>query len=110
MPPSSGAVKEELERRNQVAAAFTSKGRNLLKAGRVDSAIRLFEKALSQSSRYGPGYYYLAEAWLLKNSVAQAQAFHGQAVLYLHHQSEWGDRLDDQKKRIENKTAEFSIP
>ena len=109
-PPSPKTVEDELHRREQVAAALTEKGRGRLKAGQVDAAIRLFEKALSQSPRFGPGYYYLAEAWLTKHNVAQAQAFNDQATLYLREQPDWRRRVADQQRRIENKRAEYIIP
>jgi tetratricopeptide (TPR) repeat protein len=110
VPSSPERVEDELLRRKQVADALTEKGRLRLKAGQVDAAIRLFEKALSQSPRFGPGYYYLAEAWLTKPNVTQAQAFHDQAALYLGEQPDWRRRVADQQRRIENKRAEYVIP
>jgi len=112
-PPSRPApekVQEELKRREQVAAALTDRGRSRLEAGQPDAAIRLFERALSQSPRFGPGYYYLAQAWLMKNKANQAQAFHDQAVLYLQDQPEWRHRLDRQQKEIKDRIAEYAIP
>ena len=110
VPSLPDKVEEELQRREQVAAALTEKGRGRLKAGQVDTAIRLFEKALSQSPQFGPGYYYLAEVWLTKHNVAQAQAFNDQAALYLREQPDWRRRVADQQRRIENKRAEYIIP
>jgi tetratricopeptide (TPR) repeat protein len=108
VPP--GAVQDELSRRAQVAAALTDQGRQLLEAGRVDQAIRIFEQALAQSAYYGPGYYYLAESWLQKDDGTQASAFHEQAALYLNGQSAWRERLHRQQKRIEQTISRRSLP
>ena len=108
VPPE--AVQDELSRRAQVAAALTDQGRQLLEAGRVDQAIRIFEQALSQSAYYGPGYYYLAESWLQKDNGTQARAFHEQATLYLNDQSAWRERLNRQQKRIEQMISRQSLP
>ena len=108
VPPE--AVQDELSRRAQVAAALTDQGRQLLEAGRVDQAIRIFEQALSQSAYYGPGYYYLAESWLRKDNGIQARAFHEQAALYLNDQSAWRERLNRQQKRIEQTISRRSLP
>jgi tetratricopeptide (TPR) repeat protein len=110
VPPPPDAVKEELRQREQVAAALTDQGRGLLDAGRVDAALRLFEQAVSQSPHYGPGYYYLAEAWLQKNNGPQAGAFHDQAKLYLRDQAGWHDRLERQGIEIARKISGLSIP
>ncbi len=109
-PQRPEAIQDELRRREQVAAALTDQGRKQMDAGQEDAAIRSFEQALSQSPHYGPGYYYLAEAWLRKNSITQARAFHDQAVLYLHGEPAWQRLLDRQKKHIEGLPSELSIP
>ncbi len=88
-------------RRQQAAAALTERGRRQMAEGRVDPAMRLFEQALSLAPRYGPGYYYLAEAWLGKDNVSQARAFHRQAALYLEDSASWAARLNRQRRRID---------
>jgi tetratricopeptide (TPR) repeat protein len=110
VPPPPGAVENELHRREEMAATLTDQGRRHLEAGRVDAAIRLFEQAVSQSPHYGPGYYYLAEAWLEMNNGPQARAFHDQAKLYLHDQAAWCDRLERQSIKIARKVSGLSIP
>jgi len=111
-PPSQRpeAVRDELRQREQVAAALTAQGRQRLDAGQIDSAIRIFEQALSQSPHYGPGYYYLAESWLRKNNGSQALAFHDQAELYLRDQPAWRVRLDHQQIEIERSISGLAIP
>lgn len=93
--------KAAIERR-QAAAALTDRGRKLMAAGQVDPAMRLFDQALSLAPRYGPGYFYLADAWLLKNNWHQAREFHRQAVLYLPADTTWQKRVDIQRRRIDH--------
>ena len=89
---------------------MTAQGRQRLDAGQVDSAIRIFEQALTQSPHYGPGYFYLAESWLRKNNGSQAQAFHDQAEMYLRHQPDWRARLERQQIEIQRSISELVIP
>ena len=88
-------------RRQQAAAALTERGRRLMAEDRVDPAMRLFEQALSLAPRYGPGYFYLAEAWLSKDNASQARAFHRQAALYLEDNAAWAARLKRQRRHID---------
>jgi len=104
------AVRDELHRREGVAAALTEQGRAFLAEGQVDSAIRFFEQALAQSPHFGPGYYYLAASWLQKDNAPQARVFHDQARLYLHSQPAWQARLDTQDRSITQKMSELVIP
>jgi tetratricopeptide (TPR) repeat protein len=89
----------------QAAAALTERGRGLLDAGRIDPAMRLFEQALSLSPHYGPGYYFMAEAWLAKDNWSQAREFHRQASLYLNADGGWQARVARQRARIERAAA-----
>lgn len=107
-PPQT--VVDELRRREQVAAALTEQGRDHLDEGRVDSAIRILEQALSQSPHYGPAYFYLAECWIRKNNGSQARAFHSQAALYLTEKPVWRDRLRRQASTIEGRFSGLSGP
>jgi tetratricopeptide (TPR) repeat protein len=108
--PSPETVENELHRRNQVATALTTRGRRLMETGQVDAAIRLFEQALSQSPHHGAAYFYLAEAWLRKDSVTQARAFHDQAALYLRDEPAWQNRLKRQNRTIVRRLSELVIP
>ena len=92
-------------RRRQAAAALCERGRRLMAEGRVDPAMRLFEQALSLAPRYGPGYYYLAEAWSTKRNWSQARAFHRQAALYLEGNEVWATRVNQQRRRIDHAGA-----
>ncbi len=105
-PPSDPAPDEDAGReREQAATALTDRGRTLMADGQIDPAMRLFEQALSLAPRYGPGYYYLAEAWMAKNNWPQARAFHRQAALYLEDNSAWKGRVARQRRRIDRADA-----
>jgi tetratricopeptide (TPR) repeat protein len=101
LPDESAALN-----RQQAAAALTDRGRALLADGQIDPSMRLFEQALSLAPRYGPGYYYLAEAWLAKNDWHQAREFHRQAALYLRADGAWDVRVARQQDRIDRAAAE----
>ena len=100
-PPLQVPDEKAAHKRRQAAAALTDRGRALLTDGQIDPAMRLFEQALSLAPQYGPGYYYLADAWLLKNNRFQAREFHRQAVLYLQADTAWQKRVEAQRRRIE---------
>ncbi len=100
-PPLKVPDEKAALKRRQAAAALTDRGRVLMADGQVDPAMRLFEQALSLAPRYGPGYFYLADAWLLKNNWFQAREFHRQAVLYLETNAAWQRRVDAQRRRID---------
>lgn len=92
-------------KRQRAAAALTDRGRVLMADGQIDPAMRLFEQALSLVPQYGPGYYFLAEAWLTKDNWPQAREFHRQAALYLDADGAWKARVDQQRRRIDRAVA-----
>ncbi len=102
--PSAPEEKAALNRL-QAAAVLTDRGRILMAEGQVDPAMRLFEQALSLAPQYGPGYYFLAEAWLVKNNWSQAREFHRQATLYLEDNGAWKGRMARQARRIDRAAA-----
>ncbi len=108
VPSQKPPVDDPARQRRQAAAALTERGRRLMSDGQIDPAMRLFEQALSLAPRYGPGYYYLAEAWLTKDNWSQAREFHRQAVLYLDQDGAWKTRVAQQRRRIE-RAAELSF-
>jgi tetratricopeptide (TPR) repeat protein len=100
-PPRRQPADDPAQKRRQAAAALTERGRRLLADGQIDPAMRLFEQALSLAPRYGPGYYYLAEAWLSRDNGSQAREFHRQAALYLESDKTWQTRVAQQRRRID---------
>ncbi len=101
MPSRPPPAEDPAHKRGQAAAALTERGRQLMVNGQVDPAMRLFEQALSLAPQYGPGYYYLAEAWLTKDNWSQAREFHRQAALYLEQDGAWRARVAQQRRRID---------
>lgn len=87
------------------SVTLTETGRALLEAGRTDAAIREFERAVSLNPHHGPGYYYLAEAWLAKGNTSQAESFHQLARLHLRDRPEWKQRLSAQSNRLQRGKA-----
>jgi len=95
--------KEPEERPGPRAVAslqMTEQGRVLLEQKKVDDAIRVFERAVSLNSSNGQNYYYLAEAWLIKRNIKQAEEFNYLAGIYLEGDQTWMPKVEDQKNRI----------
>jgi hypothetical protein len=79
---------------------MTEQGRELLKRKKVDDAIRVLERAVSLNPGNGQNYYYLAEAWLQKGNISQAEEFNSLAGTYLEGNQNWMLKVEEQKKRI----------
>jgi tetratricopeptide (TPR) repeat protein len=82
------------------AEALVDQGRQLLAQGAPDAAIRVLERSVALDSNSGPNYYYLAEAWIMKQNVHQAREFNRLADLHLGRNPEWKARIDRQNDRI----------
>jgi tetratricopeptide (TPR) repeat protein len=79
---------------------LTDQGRILLEQGKADEAITVLERALNLYPTNGRNYYYLAEAWLLKNDALQAKEWNRLAEMYLSDDKDWLEKVLDQKVRI----------
>jgi predicted Zn-dependent protease len=96
-------ISEEVGEENpRVVAALqlTDQGRRLLEDRKPDKAIRALEQAVSLDPANGQNYYYLSEAWLMKESVAQAKEFNHLAEIHLKEDSAWMIRVAQQADRI----------
>ena len=82
------------------ALQLTDQGRRLLEDRQPDKAIRALEQAVSLDPGNGQNYYYLAEAWLMKGSAAQAKEFNHLAEIHLKEDSAWMIRVAQQVDRI----------
>jgi len=82
---------------------LTEQARGLLESGRVDDAIRTLEHALNVNPSNGQNYYYLAEAWLKKGNLSQANEFNRLAAMYLRDDPDWMKRVKDQRDRIRSR-------
>ena len=79
---------------------MTEQGRELLERKKTDDAIRVLERAVSLNPGNGQNYYYLAEAWLQKRNIGQAEEFNSLAGTYLEGNHTWMVKVEEQKKRI----------
>jgi Tfp pilus assembly protein PilF len=61
---------------------LTNQGRELLQDNRIDDAVSTLERSINLDPNNAESYYYLAEAWLLKGNLSQAQQFNRLAALY----------------------------
>ena len=84
------------------AEALVDQGRQLLAQGAPDAAIRVLERSVALDSNSGQNYYYLAEAWLMKQNAHQARVFNRLADMYLGRNPDWKNRIDRQNDRINN--------
>jgi tetratricopeptide (TPR) repeat protein len=88
------------ESRMQASQKLTFQGRDLLKEGRHDDAIQILERAMNLNPSNGETCYYMAEAFLKKMDIRQAEEFNRLAQLYLESDTTWSDRLELQKNKI----------
>ena len=88
------------EPREIASLQLTKQGWMLLEDGKVDEAITVLEQALNIHPANGRNYYYLSEAWLMKNDALQAREWNRQAEIYLSDDKFWRKKVLDQKARI----------
>jgi len=84
------------------AEALVEQGRQFLAQGAPDAAIRVLERSVALDSNSGQNYYYLAEAWLVKQNAHQAREFNRLADNHLGRDPDWKNRIDRQNDRINN--------
>ena len=82
------------------AEALVEQGRQFLAQGAPDAAIRVLERSVALDSNSGQNYYYLAEAWLVKQNAHQAREFNRLADMNLGRDPDWKTRIDRQNDRI----------
>ena len=86
--------------REVAALKLTEKGRRLLEDGKPDNAIRILEQAIGLNPENGQNYYFLAEAWLMKEIASEAREFNRIAEMHLKNDEEWMIRVAKQADRI----------
>jgi len=84
------------------AEALVEQGRQFLAQGAPDAAIRVLERSVALDSNSGQNYYYLAEAWLVKQNAHQAREFNRLADMHLGRDPDWKNRIDRQNDRIKD--------
>ena len=91
---------KEAEPREIASLQLTKQGWMLLENGKVDEAITVLGQALNIHPANGRNYYYLSEAWLMKNDALQAREWNRQAEIYLSGDKFWYKKVLEQKARI----------
>lgn len=92
--------RKQAEPREIASLQLTKQGRLLLENGKVDEAITVLEQALNIHPTNGRNYYYLSEAWLMKNNILQAKEWNHQAEMYLSNDKYWLKKVLEQKAKI----------
>jgi hypothetical protein len=100
IPEGRGEPEERPGPRAVASLQMTEQGRVLLEQKKVDGAISVLERAVSLNPANGQNYYYLAEAWLIKRNIKQAEEFNSLAEIYLEGDQTWMPKVEDQKNRI----------
>lgn len=103
-PPTPSATPPALEEkraRSSAAAALVQQGRELLNKGDADAAIRVLGQAANLNPSDGELYFYMAEAWLMKQNASQARDYNRLAETYLGGDPQWTRRIARQSDRIE---------
>jgi hypothetical protein len=105
LPADKVEPKEPAQPNPRIIASLqlTEQGRRLLESGEPDSAIRVLEQAIGLHPTNGQNYYYLAEAWLMKDVTSEAKKFNRLADMHLKTNKAWMERVAEQANRI----AEF---
>jgi cytochrome c-type biogenesis protein CcmH/NrfG len=101
VPEAPPPVAEEKHARTSAAAALIAQGRILLDEGDADAAIRTLGQAVHLDPTNGAIYFYLAEAWLVKQDEPQARDYNRLAETYLGGDPNWAVRLARQSDRID---------
>lgn len=99
--PAPEMVAKQPDSRMVASHSLTREGYAFLNSGDYNSAIRVLERAISINPSDGPGYYYLAEAWVGKNNYNLALQFNRLAGIYLRKDNHWNRLSLAQKTRIE---------
>mgnify|MGYP002813476013 CR=1 FL=1 len=92
----------DIDARTKAAGEFRQRACKFLEKRKPDDAINLLERAISLDPKEGQNYYHLSRAWLMKGNTAQALEFNNLAGIYLGESDEWNQKVEDQKKSIEN--------
>ena len=105
LPPRKEQPAEPSENKQSpmalAALNFSEQGQAYLKDKKPDEAIRVLERAVNLNPKNGENYYYLAEAWLMKENAVQAKEFNHLAEIYVKTDPEWRSRVQSQKERID---------
>jgi hypothetical protein len=88
--------------RKLAAINLVEQGKSFLDNGKPDQALDVLERALSVDPSNGKTYYYMAEAWIMKENKRQAEEFNRLAGMYFAEDRQWADKAADQQRRIQS--------
>lgn len=101
--PANPTPTSQNSSRTLVLLSLVDQGRAYLKQDRPDAAIRVLERAVNINPQRGESYYYLAQAWLMKENFSQALEYNRLASNYLGTDSQWARLVQDQRRTIDLK-------
>ena len=81
--------------------SLVDQGRTYLDQKRPDAAIRVLERAININPQRGESYYYLAQAWLMKENFSQAREYNRLAGNYLGNDPQWAGLVAAQRQKID---------
>ena len=93
-------IREKPGPRIVASLQLVEQAKALIDDKRPDAAINVLERAISIHPASGQSFYYLAEAWMLKENTDQAKEFNRLAAMYLEKDAQWSKRIEKQQARI----------
>lgn len=78
----------------------------LIEDGRPDEALRTLERAVSLNPDNGRAFFYMAEAWLMKDRPEEAEEYNHLAARHLGPEPPWPARIRDQAEQIRSWLAD----
>ncbi len=101
--PANPTPKPADSPRTVAVLSLVDQGRAYLKQSRPDEAIRVLERAVNINPQRGESYYYLAQAWLMKQNFSQALEYNRLAETYLGSDPQWAGLVKNQRLKISRK-------
>ena len=101
--PANPTPKSQNSPRTVALLSLVDQGRAYLKQDRPDAAIRVLERAVNINPQRGESYYYLSEAWLMKENYSQALEYNRLAETYLGNDPQWAGLVKAQRLKISRK-------
>lgn len=101
--PENPTPKPSDSPRTVALLSLVDQGRAYLKQSRPDEAIRVLERAVNINPQRGESYYYLAQAWQMKQNFSQALEYNRLAGNYLDNDPKWAGLVKAQRQKIERK-------
>jgi tetratricopeptide (TPR) repeat protein len=99
-PGNGGQATESPSPRSVASLQLVRAAKSLIDDGRPDEAIRMLERAVNINPGNGQAYYYLAEAWLMKDDPDQADEYNRLAARHLGSAPPWPERIRSQAEQI----------